>query len=248
MHADQPTLQNAVATWTAPRRVKVLRDGGTATTALLPSLLARLDGATGSGSVRHGRRSASGRSPANLDILDMVSRLRLTVARWETQLAARLEGPRYRGGQLWSPCPLADRLRRLPALPWPDGDDTRLARVLGRLADSADRLLTPAELPVWRLVRDTACPRCLYRVVLAVDEDGATVRVPTLMVEFDGSGRVQAITCSVCWAGWWRSQVPALWDELLAARADAATVDRARALRSGHDGAGGAWLAEVVPA
>jgi hypothetical protein len=241
-----PTLAGAVATWTEPSRVKVLRDGGAATTAVLPSLLTRLDGATGSGRGRNSRGGNGSCSPVNLDVLDLLGRLRLEVAGWETRLAARVEGPRYAGGEVWRLLPLAERLRRLPTLPWPPGDDQRLAGVLARLADSADQLLAPADLPVWRLVRDTACPRCLYRVVVAVDEDGATVRVPTLMVEFDHAGHVLSVTCAVCWAGWWRTQLPELWDELEGARPALAHLDGARARRSGHDGKGGAWLADVL--
>lgn len=233
-------LSAAVAAWCDTRRVKILRDGGASAKATLPPLLTQLGEAVGSGSSWRARRSSGGRCPVNLGALDLLDRLRITLADATGGLARRIEGPRFPGGHLWWPVETEATLRRLPHLPWPAGDGDRLAARLDRLADEAACQLAPPDIPAWRAVRDTPCPRCGYRVLIDLDDEGERVRIPVLLATFDGAGQVAHVTCAACWSGWWRNQIPELWDELTVSQ-----YPPGRRLVSHHAGSGGPWLAAV---
>jgi hypothetical protein len=190
-------LVGAVAVWCDPRRVKVLRDGGRAEWAVIPPLLARLQDALAPSGEAGGGGRGTGGSPVDLDALDILDGLAVTVADW-TDIAGVARRPTIVSG-----------LRQLAVHPWPpvEPGPLQFARILDRLAGRADAHLSPPDVADTRYVRDTACPECGERSAAAgLNGQGEAARVPVLAVELN-RGLVRYVWCQACGKQWPRDQL-----------------------------------------
>lgn len=200
-------LQTAVTTWCDPRRVKILRDGGDATWAVIPPLLVLLRAGVGANATVRERSGGGGGSPIDADAWDILDRVRVTAADWT--LICGL--PRRVG--------LAPSLRQLAGHTWPDPrQGAQLARILGHLAARAAEHLSPPDVAATRYVRDWSCPHCGERTAAGVNGYGEPGRVPVLVVVLN-RGLVRYVWCQACGHQWPRDQLEGwAWDATAADR------------------------------
>jgi hypothetical protein len=189
-------LAAVVAAWCEPRRVRVLRDDGHAVWATIPPLVDLLLEAVASNGAGDQRRTSSGGSPIDLDVLDILDGLRVTIADW-------------RGRAGLQPRPgLAAGVRQIAAHPWPPDDGQLLGRVLTALAGRAEEYLTPPDVAPERHVRDTPCPDCGAWTVPVTNSFGEPGTAPALLVVLN-RGLVRYVTCQACGREWDRSVLEA---------------------------------------
>jgi len=201
--AASPLLA-VVATWCDTRRVKVLRDGGATDWATIPPLLTRLQEAVASNATIREQSGSGGGSPVDLDALDILDALAVTVADW-----TGIAGVPPRPG-------IASGLRQLAVHPWDEPQARQLARILGHLAGRADAHLTPPDVAESRYVRDTPCPECGEQWTASVNEYGEASRVPVLAVALN-RGLVRYVWCQACGKQWPRTELEGWAAEALAA-------------------------------
>lgn len=191
---DSDPLRAAVNALCNPRHARILRDAGTTDIVVAPSLIEQLREARASNGAGDRRRSASGGSPLDLDVLDILDRLRVTVADWRgrARLAAR---PTLEAG-----------VRQIAAHDWPDLERAQLGRILGSLVARAEQHLTPPDQAPERHVRDTPCPECGEWTVAAEDPYGDPGQVPAVVVVLV-RGQVVYVACQACGKRWDRAQL-----------------------------------------
>lgn len=188
-------LRAAVAALCDPRKVRVLRDDGTADWTQIPSLLEQLAGAVGSNATfRERRGGGGGGSPVDLDAIDILDGLRSTLADW-----------RGRAGHTGR-VTLDRAARQVAVHPWPELEAAQLARLLEGHARRAEAHLCPPDVAPARYVRDTACPACDARSVSAADAYGDAGRVPALVIMLN-RGLVRYVACQACGQQWSRWQL-----------------------------------------
>lgn len=197
-----PALDRAVRTLCDPQRRQITRltDTGTLVTewaTVQPLIIELRIACGGSGESKSGAHGRGGGLPVDLDMLDLLDRIGVTVADWTGY--AGLD----RRGQI------APDMRQLAAHTWPEmADGERLARILTGLAGAAAARL--AGETVYREFPGVPCPACQGEG-WRTDDLGEHVAVPPLRAVFsdpqDGTARlIRYIDCQLCGAFWWRGE------------------------------------------
>jgi hypothetical protein len=210
-----PALDRAVRALCDPQRRQITRltDSGTLVTewATVQPLLVELRVACGgSGESKSGAHGRGGGLPVDLDMLDLLDRIGVTVLDWTGYAGLTRRGT------------LAPDMRQLAAHTWPDvAEGERLARILASLASaSAARL---AGETVCREIRNAPCPACEQGSFLREDDLGENVRAWPLRAVFsdreDGPRLIRYIECQRCASYWWRGEEMGQLHDALAATA-----------------------------
>lgn len=151
---------------------------------------AEVGGGTGSKPLRE-------RSPADLDLIEIMSIIRTTITLELDKRAKPQDRP--------LPATVADRCRRLASIATRDDTDSlwwweyrysQWARLLETYLHATEHAPKPTRL------RNTACPLCQTRQ-MTIDQDGENIVVPPLVVDYR-DGYVRAARCEACGATWFR--------------------------------------------
>lgn len=164
---------------------------------IVPSLWEQAAGALVGGEVGGGTgtKPLRERSPADLDLMEIMSIIRETV---RTELAERDTDP--------LPATVPGQIRRLASVViradpdhgwWWEYRFAQWARVLETYLHNAEHT------PKMTRLRNSACPSCAARQMTIEGEDGPVV-VPVLVVDFTADGLVRACECMACGRAWFR--------------------------------------------
>jgi len=180
---------------TEPRRVKLLRDTGTADWTSVPSLWCQLEDALSCG-MEGSKATARGsvhRVPLNIDAYELAADIRDIV--WDA-LAGHDVKPR---------ATVPESVRALASAVIATVDDDLTGWWTYRVGSWCRQITNVLRLndePQPRGIRGAACPTCQATHVTAL-RDGERVREPALRIDF-ADGMVRAASCSACGASWFR--------------------------------------------
>jgi len=180
---------------TKPRRVKLLRDTGTADWTTVPSLWCQLEDALSCGmeGSKAATRGSVHRVPLNIDAYELATDIRDIT--WDA-LAGHDVKPR-------ATVPASVRALASAVVAAVDDDLTGWwAYRIGSWCRQITNVLRLNDEPQPRGIRGAACPTCQATHVTAL-RDGERVREPALRIDFT-DGMVRAAYCQACLSAWFR--------------------------------------------